>query len=270
MKRVKITALAVVVLVLTVCARGAIVRAEQSPAPRIVFLVNDEPDNYEAARTIPAFAQMLDEKHGCRSTVIQGQGKLEQIHFPGLEKAIENADLLVIFFRRSALSKEQLAAVRSYLDSGRPLVGIRTANHAFSVKAKPAKGHAMWWDFVPEVLGCMNRGYGSEKAGAEVTIAPGANDDPILAGFWPARWHAKGSLYLVAPMVDKKAKILLTGRSGKKTEPVAWTRKYKNSRVFYTSLGFPDDFQQPHFQRLLVNGIFWALDRPAPGATVAD
>jgi type 1 glutamine amidotransferase len=34
--------------------------------------------------------------------------------------------------------------------------------------------------------------------------------------------------------------------------------------VFYTSLGHPDDFAEPAFRRLLLNGILWALRQPVP------
>ncbi|GIT38780.1 MAG: hypothetical protein Ct9H300mP7_7010 [Verrucomicrobiota bacterium] len=40
----------------------------------------------------------------------------------------------------------------------------------------------------------------------------------------------------------------------------------KGSRIFYTSLGSVDDFGLPAFQRLLLNGILWALDEPVPPA----
>jgi type 1 glutamine amidotransferase len=45
---------------------------------------------------------------------------------------------------------------------------------------------------------------------------------------------------------------------------VAWTHEYgqKNARVFYTSLGHPDDFKEPAFRKLLLNGIVWALGPP--------
>jgi type 1 glutamine amidotransferase len=44
-------------------------------------------------------------------------------------------------------------------------------------------------------------------------------------------------------------------------EPVAWTNRYKNSRVFYTSLGHPDDFKSPEFRKLLINAVFWAMGK---------
>jgi len=50
----------------------------------------------------------------------------------------------------------------------------------------------------------------------------------------------------------------------KEPEPVAWTNRYKNSRIFYTSLGHPDDFQNPHFRRMLINAVFWAMNKPVP------
>lgn len=175
---------------------------------------------------------------------------------------LKKADLLVIFFRRRALSSEQLGWIRGHLKAGKPLVGIRTANHAFSVHGKVAEGYQKWSEFVPEVLGCGNHGYGPTKPGTDVAVVPEAANHPILAGVKPTKWHSNGNLYLVAP-IDKKATVLLTGSVGDKTEPIAWTRDCKGSRVFYTSLGYPDDFKLAQFRRLLVNGIRWALGKPA-------
>ena len=49
-------------------------------------------------------------------------------------------------------------------------------------------------------------------------------------------------------------------------EPVAWTNEVNDSRVFYTSLGGTGDFELPAFQRLLLNGVLWALEKPIPPA----
>ena len=239
---------------------GAVVAAE---GPNLVFLVSEDPSNYEATKTIPPFAKMLEEDYGCRCTVIQGEGDPGAFSFPGLEKALKKADLLVVFFRRRALSSEQLGAIRDYLAAGKPLVGIRTANHAFSVHGDVVEGYEKWWEFVPEVLGCKNQGYGSAKLGTDVAVVEEAKDHPILNGVEPDKWHSDGSLYLVKP-IDEKATTLLTGTVEGETEPIAWTWKSKNSRVFYTSLGYPDDFKQPAFRALLINGIFWAMNRPVP------
>jgi type 1 glutamine amidotransferase len=239
---------------------GPALAFEEADSPRIVFLISEDPANYEATKTIPVFARMLADRYGCRTTVIQGEGEPNAFHFPGLE-AIKDADLLVIFFRRRALSTEQLGMIRAYLAAGKPLVGLRTANHAFSVRGKVAEGYEKWWEFPPDVLGCGNHGYGPAKAGTDVAALPEAADQPILAGVKPTKWHSNGNLYLVAP-IDKKATVLLTGSVGDKTEPIAWTRHYNRSRVFYTSQGYPDDFTLPQFRTMLTNAIFWAMARP--------
>ncbi|MBN2291013.1 MAG: ThuA domain-containing protein, partial [Pirellulales bacterium] len=72
----------------------------------------------------------------------------------------------------------------------------------------------------------------------------------------------KGCVYLVDPMIDNKATVLMTAATEGKTEPVTWVRDYQGSRIFYTSLGHPDDFNQPQFNTMLTNGIFWAMNRP--------
>jgi|GEM_PF-1336433 len=228
--------------------------------PHLVFLITEDRFNYEAHKTIPPFAKMLCEKYGLKCTVLQGEGKPGKARFPNLE-ILKDADLLIIFFRRRALSPKQLGLIRDYLKAGKPLVGIRTANHAFAVRGEVAEGHQNWLEFVPEVLGCKNRGYGPRKAGADVDVAPDAANHPILKGVSPLKWHSDGQLYLIKPLVDTRAAVLLTGSLEDKVEPVAWTRMNGQSRVFYTSLGYPGDFELEQFRRLLVNAIFWSLDR---------
>jgi type 1 glutamine amidotransferase len=60
--------------------------------------------------------------------------------------------------------------------------------------------------------------------------------------------------------------VLALGRiEGQPEEPVAWTFVRKDGgRTFYTSLGSVDDFQQPAFEKLLANGIYWAARLPTP------
>src|SRR5262249_18003292 len=73
-----------------------------------------------------------------------------------------------------------------------------------------------------------------------------------------------GSLYRntgVASDVD----VLLTGSiPGGHSEPVAWTRVVHGGRVFYTSLGHPDDFKNENFRRLLINALYWTTNRAPP------
>lgn len=234
------------------------------PLPKgahIVFLISEDPDNYGAHETIPPFAAKLQREQGFKVTVLLGEGPRNAFEFPGLEVLAE-ADLLVVFCRRLALPEWQMDALQDYLKQGNPLVGIRTANHGFSVREDEVigEGYKDWWDFVPDILGSVNRGYGPVEPGTEVTIVPEAKDHIILTGVKPDSWHSEGNVYLTGPLLDKEATILLMGHVGDKSEPIAWTRKAGESRVFYTSLGHPFDFSTPQFVKLLTNGIKWALD----------
>lgn len=231
--------------------------------PHIVFLTGEDPSNYEAHETVPVYATWLQETEGFQVTVLTGEGPLNAHHFPNMDVVAE-ADLLVIFFRRRAFSGDQMNLIKSHLKAGKPLVGIRTANHAFSVhdlhENENLNGFEAWWEFVPEILGCENRGYAPQEPGTLVMPAPDETDHPILNGVTPLEWHSEGNLYLVAPLLDEEAWILLLGKSEHRIEPIAWTRRTADgSPVFYTSLGYPSDFDEPQFRRLLANGIRWCL-----------
>jgi type 1 glutamine amidotransferase len=252
------------VLVATVLSSSPGPSAGVSPpapggSPHIVFLVSNEADanSYEAARTIPSFAERISRQHGFQTTVIKAEGPIAASRLPGIE-AVSKAELLVVFCRRLGLQPEQLTTIKNHVNAGRPVVGIRTANHAFSVRGEIPSGYVAWWEFVADVLGAENRGYGPEKAGTRVAVVREAASHPILRDF-PAAWHSKGNVYFTAPLIDPQATVLLTGTADDRTEPIAWTRLAGRSRVFYTSLGHPADFEVPHFQTLLLNGIRWAL-----------
>ena len=229
--------------------------------PHIVFLITKDSLNYEAHKTIPEFAEMLKKKYGYKVTVLLGKGDHGSYRYTGLE-VLSQADLLVVFARRIALPHEQMNAIKNYLLKGKPLIGIRTANHAFTMRGKIADGFEDWPAFVADILGCENRGYGPVEPGMDVSVVAEMASHPIVKDLQIQHWHSKGSIYLVAPLMDKEASILLEGKINDITEPIAWTRSAGKSKIFYTSLGYPADFKTPSFITLLVSGIKWALVSP--------
>src|SRR5690606_3806394 len=130
-----------------VSAFPVLIQAQKKP--HIVFLISEDPHNYEAHLTVPKFADLLKKKN-FEVTVIKGSGELNAFSFGGLE-VLDKADLLVIFSRRTALPHEQMNRIKNYLKKGKPLIGIRTANHAFSVNGPIAKGYEAWPEFVPDI-----------------------------------------------------------------------------------------------------------------------
>jgi type 1 glutamine amidotransferase len=232
---------------------GPAFRFSEDKRPHVTILVSD--DHYEADETLPEFGQMLREKHGCHVTVMHGQGTS---NIP-LTDELEKADCLVLYIRRLALPEEQLAAVRRYVDAGKPLVGMRTASHGFDVKGKSMPGQAEWPEFDAEVLGGNYHGHGPNDPGSDIRVLKSKRQHPILAGVEPLEWHSTGSLYNVSPLKDSDADVLMMGEMGDALEPITWTRLHNGGRVVYTALGHPDDFTQAQFRRMLVNSIFWAM-----------
>ena len=220
-------------------------------------------DEYHTWETLPAFADQELRPRGDRVTVIQ-QDKMDKNHFPGLIEALPQADLLVLSVRRRTLPKAELDAVRAYLEAGHPLVGIRTACHAFAVlpgATLTVPGAAVWPGFDPEVLGGHYTGHSHLEVPTVVSLAPQAADSPILAGVSAARLVSPGNLYHVAPLEAGTMPLLIGTIPGEAPQPVAWTHRYgpHGARIFYTSLGSPEDFKNPDFRRLLANSIAWGL-----------
>lgn len=228
--------------------------------PHVVFLITDDPINYNAEVTIPAFADSIQKAGLFKTTVLKGQGKHESYRFDGLE-VIEKADVLVVFFRRTALSHQQMDQVKSFIKSGKSVVGIRSADHSFSVRGNmPAKGFEGWWGFVPDILGHEYKGHDVDELGTLVAINAENANHPILKGITMTKeWKSKGGTYRVSPLIDSKSVVLLNGSNPNLTEPVAYTRTNNyGGKVFYTSLGYPTDFAESRFRTLFVNALKWA------------
>src|SRR5207237_155554 len=105
----------------------------------IVFVSGDE--EYRSEETLPQMAKILAKHHGFKCTVLFAidpkTGLIDpQINsnIPGLE-ALASADLMVIFTRFRNLPDNQMKHVVDYVESGRPVIGLRTATHAFRLAA---------------------------------------------------------------------------------------------------------------------------------------
>lgn len=225
--------------------------------PHVVFVIGE--DEYKTERSLPAFAE--SELPDYRYTYVLADDK-DKNNFPGLE-ALDTADVVVVSVRRRTPPAEQLARIRKYVEAGKPLIGIRTASHAFSLRdTPPPEGHAAWLEFDKEVLGGNYQGHHGESATTHVTIAPTGKDHAILKSFPSDEQQFKTSLYKNSPLSDGTT-VLLRGKIDgvDQDEPVAWTHEHNGRRVFYTSLGGPEDFQNAGLRTLLKNAIAWSLQK---------
>lgn len=248
--------------------------------PKAVFVMAE--NEYRADQCLPEFARLLENQFGLACDFAAG---LPQASGPGIHR-IENlqtladADLGVIYVRRRAMPEDQMKIIRGHLDSGKGLIGIRTASHAFNAKAvvpspdgaKKSDGKskplAQWVKFDEEVLGCKYTGhYPKGPEGTQVTLSASAKNHPILAGLKTEGFNSPSWLY--QNRLDSEATTLMTGKvEGKNPESVAWTFGYKGGRIFYTSLGHWDDWKIDAFRTMMIRAVFWTMNKPIPADAV--
>ena len=223
--------------------------AALEPAPLRVCMLSGS-EEYESDKTLESLRVELETKHGAKVVLLKARG-VDKL--PGLE-ALETCDVAVFFTRRLTISGEPLEQVKRYVGHGRPIVGIRTASHGFQ----------NWLEFDPLVLGGNYKGHFGRDKVMTTSIAATAKDHPILRGVGAI--ESTSTLYKAAPLRED-CELLLNGTTADSTQPVAWTTKHNGGRVFYTSLGGQEDFENPRFRRMLINAIFWASGREAPKPT---
>ncbi len=232
-----------------------------SRRPHVVFVIAE--DEYRTWETLPKFARdHLEPRYRCtflHARAEEGPGRND---IPGLD-ALHDADLLVLSMRRRALPVAQMDDLERYLRAGKPLVVVRLGIVPFQAEPKDRPdGHVIWRAFDEEVLGCHYRGYNAKarETGTDVWAESAAVGHPILRGLETARFHTPMWIYRVNPLATD-ATVLWRGRwsAEEPEEPVAWARLHQGARVFYTTLGHWQDFDNDQFTRLLANAVHWAV-----------
>jgi hypothetical protein len=236
---------------------------------KIAMLIGD--DEYKTETTLPEFAAKDLEPLGLEVKIIHSDAN-DKNSFPGMAEAIRWADVVLVSVRRRLPPKADLDALREHIAAGKPIVGIRTACHAWCLRtekdnaAAAASGRGVWPDFDPEVLGGHYTNHYGNGPKTTVEVAPGAKDHPILRGVALEKLLGNGSLYKVKPLTDTTTPLLVGYIPSQPPEPIAWTNAAgpKKARVFNTTFGHWDDFQEPAFRKLLTSAVFWALEEPYP------
>lgn len=257
----------------------------------IVLVSGDE--EYRSEEALPQLGKILARHHGFKCTVLFSvnpkTGEIdpnEQTNIPGLE-ALTNADLLVLFTRFRNLPDEQMKYVADYVESGQPMVALRTSTHAFQVPPGRKYSKYDWrskeWPggFGRQVLGetwVSHHGQHGKQSQRGI-IAPGAKDHPILRGIEDGDIWGPTDVYGVRLPLEGDSKPLVLGQvlegmksddkpvDGKQNDPmmpIAWTKSYtgesgKTARIFTTTIGSSQDLESEGFRRLLVNACYWAL-----------
>jgi len=258
----------------------------------IVLISGDE--EYRSEEALPQLAKILAKHHGFTCTVLfaidPATGTINPNvtnNIPGLE-ALKTADLMVIFTRFRNLPDDQMKHVIDYLDAGKPVVGMRTATHAFNLKGSAYQKYT-WTSNEPGFEGGFGKQILGEtwvahhgahgKEGTRGIVAPGQENHPIVRGITPGSIFGTTDVYTVKLPLPGDSQPIILGEvtqslqpdspavEGKKNQPmmpVAWTKTYtspsgKTGRVFTTTMGASQDLLAEGTRRMLVNGCYWAL-----------
>ncbi len=250
----------------------------------LVFLAGDH--EYRSEESLPAMARVLAKHHGFKCTVLfnvdpaSGEIVAGNSNMPGMQ-ALESADLAVIFLRFQAFPAEQMKYLDAYLNRGGPVVGLRTATHAFKMDATDpyskysydSQGKDYELGFGHQVLGQTWVGhYGrNHQQSTRITIVDEHKSHPILRGVKDVWVQAggyvgkpiDGDVLTLAQPLNGMAPDSLADAS-KPPMPSEWTRTYQSAsgkvgRVFTTLYGTSEDITNAGYRRMVVNGCLWAI-----------
>ncbi|HEY6389753.1 MAG TPA: ThuA domain-containing protein [Bryobacteraceae bacterium] len=257
---------------------------------RIVLVSGDE--EYRSEQALPQLARILSQRHGFDCTVLFAidpkDGSInpnQSDNIPGLE-TLDSADLMILFTRFRNLPDVQMKHIVDYVESGRPIVAMRTATHAFDLKTSKTYQGYSWnskeWDggFGRQVLGETWIAHHGQHAvqSTRGIIVQGQDKHPILTGIQSGAIWVPSDVYKVRlPLPDGTQPLVLgqvlegmnpsdapvAGKQNDPMMPVAWIRTYTGGRIFTTTMGSAQDLLNESFRRLLVNACYWAIGMEA-------
>ena len=264
----------------------------------IVLIAGD--DEYRSEEALPMLGKILAVHHGFNCTVlfpINEDGIIQpdyQTKIPGMH-FLKNADLVVLGLRFRNLPDQDMQIFDDYVESGRPIIGLRTSTHAFRIPAnrkfsKYSYNSRKLWvgGFGQKILGDTwvdhHGEHGSQSTRGLVNKTHASH--PILRGVTDV-WGPT-DVYEIKNLPET-ADVLLSGQvlEGMKPDskavvgkvndpmmPLAWTTNYKSrsgktNRVFCTTMGASTDFQSEGLRRLVINACYWCTEIETPAENVS-
>jgi type 1 glutamine amidotransferase len=229
-----------------------------------MFLIGEA--EYASQESMPPLVREFQERYRWRTTtcisdpLVDGHDRYE---FVGIE-SLADVDVLVVYTRFRRLAEHQMEMILDYVGQGRPVVALRTSTHSFAFP-EGSRYRRYNDEFGTMLFGTPWRYHHGHSSSTDVSVIAGKAGHPILENV-ESRFHMRSWLYHVLPLPET-CEYLLEGVAVD-TEladpqkicpnPVAWTNVHRGGRVFYTSLGHPEDFRNDSFRHLVMNGILWA------------
>jgi uncharacterized protein len=233
----------------------------------VVMLLGDP--EYDSHRSMPGIAADWSTRLGVHvhlrsSSIIEDEPDFPLSTFGDLT-VLDEADLVVVYTRFRRIPDAEIAAVAAYLGRKGPIIGLRTANHAFRLGISSA-WHDWGSNFGRDILGSAWVSHHGHSSSTAVSTALGA--PPALVAGLPASFGVRSWLYLTdvatwcRPVLDGTP---VDPERDPVPGPVAWCGDNNGRRTYYTSIGHPDDLEMPAVRDSLLNAARWALQREPTG-----
>ena len=256
----------------------------------IVFLSGD--DEYRSEEGLPMLAKILAVRHGFKCTVLfpinPRDGTIDPAtltNIPGMA-ALDSADLCVMGLRFRELPDAEMKHFVDYLNSGKPIIGLRTSTHSFAYEHNKSSPYAEydWRDtnwpggFGQQVLGETWVAHHGKHAveSTHGVINEAFTNSPILRGvsdIWvPTDVYEVKHLPAYADVLVwgqvlsgmKPNDLPVEGAKNNPMMPVVWIRRHtgdggRSSKILTTTMGAAVDLKNEGLRRLLVNACYWAV-----------
>ena len=250
----------------------------------IVFVTGDE--EYRSEESMPQLAKIAALRLGFKCTVLfainKEDGAIDPMtldNIPGLEN-LKDADAMVMFVRFRQLPPEQMNLILDYINSGKPVISVRTNTHPFNYP-KDHQFYEWTWNnsqggFGARVLGQTWINHHGDHFGTSTRaiVVPEQVGHPVLRGVNKTFW-GPSDVYGTLPLHGDCSTLVMgqviEGKSpdgkpqeGKSQMPLVWTKTYtgtegKPARVLTTTMGHSFDLKSEDLRRLLINACFWGM-----------
>lgn len=271
----------------------------EAKGKHVVLLAGDE--EYRSEEAMPMLAKILSERHGFKTTVlfsVDKDGFIDANNQASLThpEALDSADAIIMLIRFRHWPDDVMKHFHDAVQRGVPIVGLRTATHAFNME--PNSTYGAWaWNNAEGGFGRLILGetwvshWGKHRAEAtKGVLEASAKDHPILRGVTElfgttdvyeaappldavilARGQVVAGMEVSSPPADyrKSTKAGLEQAVNEPMMPIAWAREVKNAsgktnKILCTTMGAASDLINESLRRLVINGVHWGLGLEVP------
>ncbi|WP_235297498.1 PVC-type heme-binding CxxCH protein [Portibacter marinus] len=221
-------------IIIAACQSSKVEVKDSEPRKiEILFLGHDQ-EHHHSAQYMPILASSLASE-GINFTYTEDP---DDINLSNLNQY----DGLLVYANHDSITTPQESALLKYIESGHAFIPIHCASYCFRNSEE-----------VVNLIG------GQFKSHDTDTFTTNFSDQshPVISDLQSfTTWDETYVHHKLADDIE----VLMTRDDNGKSEPWTWVKEYGEGKVFYTAYGHDErTWSHPGFQKLVKNGILWAV-----------